>query len=108
MTKFKDFGSPVSHNTPIKFKLFKQEFTAVPDIPGKFLLELVGATQDDKPVSMDLILEFFERVLDTDSYKRFDALLESKDTVVTSDTLVAVIEWLIEQYSDRPETQPGA
>jgi len=105
-TRFKDFGSPKVEGDPISFKLHGETFHALPSIPGKFLLELVGATQDGQNVSMKMISEFFEQVLTDESFTRFDALLEDKVKVVSAETLVAIIEWLIEEYSNRPEEQP--
>jgi hypothetical protein len=53
-------------------------------------------------------LRFFRSVLTHESLVRFDALLDSKETVVSLETLTDISAWLIEEYTNRPEVQPEA
>jgi hypothetical protein len=110
MARFKDFGSGDSANAePIVFKLYGEEFTCIPSIQGKVLLEIVSdSASDDVVKSSAVTLRFFRSVLNHDSMVRFDALLDSKDTVVSLETLTDISAWLIEEYTSRPEAQPEA
>jgi hypothetical protein len=110
MSRFKDFGSGDSANAePIVFKLYGEEFTCIPSIQGKVLLEIVSdSASDDVVKSSAVTLRFFRSVLNHDSMVRFDALLDSKDTVVSLETLTDISAWLIEEYTSRPEAQPEA
>jgi hypothetical protein len=110
MARFKDFGSGDSANAePIVFKLYGEEFTCIPSIQGKVLLEIVSdSASDDVVKSSAVTLRFFRSVLNHDSMVRFDALLDSKETVVSLETLTDISAWLIEEYTSRPEAQPEA
>jgi hypothetical protein len=110
MARFKDFGSGDSVNAePIVFKLYGEEFTCIPSIQGKVLLEIVSdSASDDVVKSSAVTLRFFRSVLNHDSMVRFDALLDSKETVVSLETLTDISAWLIEEYTSRPEAQPEA
>ena len=111
MTRFKDFGSgsDTSETEPITFKLYGEEFTCVPEIQGKVLLDLVQQSASEDPASQAAIItQFFKNVLDDESYPRFDALLNDKKKIVKVETLADITGWLVTEYTDRPETQPGA
>jgi hypothetical protein len=49
---------------------------------------------------------FFKNVLQDESYARFDALTRDKNRIVEVETLAEIVSWLMEEYSDRPPTQP--
>ena len=110
MARFKDFGSGASTNAePVVFKLHGEEFTCIPSIQGKDLLEIVSDTaSEDVATSSAVTLRFFRSVLTTESLVRFDALMDSKERVVSLDTLTDITSWLIEEYTSRPEAQPEA
>ena len=110
MARFKDFGSGDSVNAePIVFKLYGEEFTCIPSIQGKVLLEIVSdSASEDVVKSSAVTLRFFRSVLTHESMLRFDALLDSKETVVSLETLTDISAWLIEEYTSRPEAQPEA
>jgi hypothetical protein len=109
MAKFRDFGSPVVENaTPISFKIFDEEFNCVPVMPGKVMLDMVAkSSSSDAAEQAAIINDFFSTVLTAESLVRFNALLVDKDRVVTTETLGEITGWLVEQYADRPEEQPG-
>ena len=108
MAKFKDFGSPKIENAePISFKIFDEEFSCVPALPGKVLLDLVAKSSSENSADQALVItEFFSSVLTAESLIRFNALVVDKDRVVTTETLGEITGWLIEQYADRPNPQP--
>ena len=110
MARFKDFGSGNDVETePIVFKLYGEEFTCIPSIQGKVLLEIVSdSASDDVAKSSAVTLRFFRSVLTHESLVRFDQMLDSKETVVSLETLTDISAWLIEEYTNRPEVQPEA
>jgi hypothetical protein len=110
MARFKDFGSgAATESEPIIFKLHGEEFTCIPSIQGKVLLEIVSdSASEDVAKSSAVTLRFFRSVLTTESLLRFDSLMDSKDKVVSLETLTDITSWLIEEYTNRPEAQPEA
>jgi hypothetical protein len=110
MTKFKDFGTPVSDNKEsVSFKLHNEDFFCVPSVQGKVLLNLVANSNSDDPSdTVKVIDEFFKYVLQDESYERFDKLIVSKDRFVSVETLGEITSWIIEQVTSRPNSQPEA
>lgn len=108
--RFKDFGTPeVAEKDPIVFKLFNQEFSCAPAIQGKIMLDLVAdSASDDNAKSAATIIKFITSVLLEESLVRFTALAESKDKIVSVETLGDISAWLVEQYTSRPNQQPEA
>lgn len=106
--RFKDFGTGGEvASEPITFKLHGEEFTAIPTIQGKVLMDLVSKSQSEDSIeAMNTISKFFSSVLVDESLERFDALLEDKERIVTMETLGEIIGWLVEEYSGRPNQQP--
>jgi hypothetical protein len=106
--RFKDFGSGGETSTePLVFKLHGEEFTAIPTIQGKVLMDLVSKSQSEDSIeAMGVVSTFFDKVLVDESMTRFNVLLEDKERIVTMDTLGEIISWLIEEYSGRPNQQP--
>jgi hypothetical protein len=66
MTRFKDFGAGAETQAePLSFKLHGEEFTAIPEIQGAFLIELVKDSQSgDTAKSATVILDFFSNQLE--------------------------------------------
>ena len=111
MARYKDFGKgKAPENTePIVFKLFDEEFTAVPQIQGSLLIDLVkNSASDDAAKAAEIIVEFLDSVLEDESQVRFQALINSKDRIVDIETLGEITGWLVEEYTNRPEEQRGA
>lgn len=108
--RFKDFGSrDTSGLEPLGFALEGEQFDCVPEIPGKFLLDLVqDSASEDPATSAAVVTRFFARVLTDESHTRFQALGEDKDRIVTVETLGEIVAWLMEEYTNRPEGQPEA
>jgi hypothetical protein len=111
MSRFKDFGSKKSENLePISFKLWDEEFTCVPELQGKVLLDMVAnvSVDEDSDPSKQAksINEFFSTVLSVESEKRFNTLLTDKEKIVSVDTLGEIVGWLVEQYTNRPTERP--
>lgn len=109
MTRKKDFGTgpDLSAIEPISFTLHGEEFHCAKQVPGKVLLSLVkGGVSEDPGESAAVIDKFFETVLLPESLERFNVLVVDPNRIVTVDTLADIVNWLMEEYSDRPESQP--
>jgi hypothetical protein len=105
--RFKDFGGSQDEVTePLSFKLHGEEFHCKHAIQGKFLLNLIAdSSSTNVETSTKVVTDFFNKVLIKESAERFDELLSS-DKIVTVETLAEITEWLMSQYTDRPEEQP--
>jgi hypothetical protein len=111
VSKFKDFGStlPGVQSEPISFKIYDEEFHCTPALQGKVLLGFVAdSTSKDPAVQASVIERFFKYVLTEESLERFDALQDTRDKIVSVDTLGEIVAWVVEQYTNRPEEQPEA
>lgn len=110
MSRFKDFGAGTGEKAePLSFKLYNEEFHCMPRIQGKVMLEIVEmANTDDAATSAKTIRTFFNNVLLAESLIRFDSLIEDKEKIVSVETLSEIVGWLLEQYGDRPNSQPEA
>jgi hypothetical protein len=109
MSRFKDFGAGKSEGRkePLSFKLHGEEFSCVPEVQGKILLDLVADAKDDDPAAAAQVIDkFFNAVLTDEAWERFDALLRHKEKIVSVDTLGEITSWLVEEYTNRPEGQP--
>lgn len=110
MARFKDFGTgtDTAEIEPLSFKLHGEEFHCVDQLQGKVLLDLVAESNnaDDPAAAAKIINVFFNTVLKEDDWKRFEALLESKDKIVSVETLGEITTWLVEEYTGRPTEEP--
>lgn len=110
MARFKDFGTGSDSSAPVEpinFRLHGEEFSCIPEIPGKTVLNLVAKTSSENPAdSADAITDFFKTVLTEESSARFDALAVDPHRIVSMQTLTEVLEWLVEQYTNRPTERP--
>ena len=108
MTKFKDFGTgeTVLNTEPITFKLHGEEFTCYPEVQGIVMLELITESSKEDADGGAVMVKFFNEVLKEESLKKFNDLIESKDKIVTIETLSEITSWLVEQYTNRPTLRP--
>jgi hypothetical protein len=105
MSRFKDFGSPNEglKTEPLVFKLYGEEFSCIPVLPGKTLLEFAEASDSENgSESAKAIISFFRKVLVSESWERFEILAEDPNRIVTVETLADIIGWIVEAYADRP------
>lgn len=109
MAKFRDFGTPKGEaKEAISFKLFDEDFNCNPSVQGRVLLSIVADTSSEDPGTVAMVTDkFFSYALTKESLERFNKLTTSPETIVTVETLGEIVAWLVEQYSDRPEEQPG-
>lgn len=108
--RFKDFGSGGETSAePLSFKLYDETFNCLPEVQGKYLLDLVSDTSSDDPIkSAGVVTKFFDYVLDDESSVRFNALIIDKKRIVSVETLAEITTWLVEEYAQRPNQQPEA
>lgn len=110
MTKFKDFGSPISSEGAelVVFKLYGEDFACRSQLPGKVMLDLASRTADEEnaALSATVITDFFKYVLLPESLERFDKLCVDPDRIVTMEQLMDIVAWLMETYADRPTVRP--
>lgn len=107
MTRSKNFDEGVdetSDKEPITFTIKGETFTAVPEVQGKVLIDLIKRSQSTDPTeSFDMMLDLFNAALEDESLVRFNALLEDKHRIVTVEKLAEITQFLVEEYADRPE-----
>jgi hypothetical protein len=104
-TRFKDFGSgtDTTVSEPISFMIYGEEFHCAPALQGKALLGFVSESQSADPATQASVIEkFFDKVLLEESLERFTTLQESKDRIVSVETLSEILGWVVEQYTVRP------
>lgn len=108
MGKFKDFGTSEIDSQDISFKLFDEEFTCRPALPGKVILDLAAssADQENPGEAAKVVSKFFNTVLVPESSERFETLINDPDRVVTVEKLTEIVSWLVEQYTERPTQRP--
>ena len=94
---------------PIEFELWGDVYTAKPRLQAVEIINFLKKNNDDATLSEsfdDVILPFFEAALTKESYAKFTELIHSDDRIMEVSDFVEVLQWLIEQYTDRPT--PGS
>lgn len=107
MARTKDFGSGSSNEEveALSFTLYDEEFYCIPQVQGSLLISLVKDSQgEDGAKAAATILEFFDKSLTDESAERFTALITSKDKIVNMEKLAEITGWLVEEYTNRPES----
>jgi hypothetical protein len=108
MAKFKDFGNMGNTDrVPISFKLYDEEFHCRPALQGKMLLDLISRSTDpnDPAAAAKVVTDFFKQVLVQESYDRFEILTNDPEKIVDVEGLGEIVNWLVEQYAERPTTR---
>lgn len=84
----------------ISFKIGDDVFHAVaPDkLPGNVLIRYAEEVQAGK--LYDANEKFFNRALDKTSAELFNHRLDDQENPITLETMMQVVEWLTEQYSN--------
>lgn len=109
IARFKDFtGNP----DPIQFKIRDEVFTAVDDIPLSYMGRLAelgeGLGSAGAGDAAEKFLALFARLLEPESYSRFEAAVKGESaTVVGISRVKEIIPWLMEQYGLRPTVAPS-
>lgn len=99
-----DEGDETEVKDPITFTIKGEEFTAIPEIQGTVLMDLVKRSSTEDPAeSFDMMIDLFDNALEEESLVRFHALIKDKKRIVTVEKLAEIVAFLIEEYADRPE-----
>lgn len=77
-----------------------KQFHAVGSINGRMMLRITGSASLSGPEQAQALYEFFDRVVVPSERPDWIALIE--DDAVSLDTLTEILEWLMEQYGNRP------
>lgn len=112
--RHKNFGSPVTvtnSDEPITFQVYGRVFRCVPALQGRTMLYFMSmSSSDDGAESARAIEEFFKTVIYPADQEAWDKLSTSNDleasTIIDMKALSEIMEWLVEQYSERP-TKPS-
>lgn len=106
IARFKDFtGDP----DPIQFKIRDEVFTALDDIPLAYMGRLAELGEDlGSTNAADKFLSLFSRLLEPESYTRFEKAVKGESaTVIGISRVKEIIPWLLEQYGLRPTGAPS-
>jgi hypothetical protein len=111
MARHKEFGS-VGVFRPedleeISFTLLGETFKCRPILPGTTLVRVIQAAESPSG-GVATIMELFKDAVVPEDFGRFTEIIEGTDTVVSMEGLVAILEWLIEQYAERPTMRPSS
>lgn len=95
---------PVSYSDVPEERTEEQEFHCLPkgQVPVGILLDWGAQMNDDGQVPIAAIQAFMSGVLVPDDERRFDQLTHDKQVSLDVQVLVAIIQWLNEEYGDRP------
>lgn len=110
MARHKDFGT-VGVFRPeeleeISFTLLGETYRCRPILPGSTLVRIIEATDGGNGVAV--INDLFREALDPADADRFFEVLEGTEYVVSIETLIEILQWLVEQYSQRPTKRPSS
>lgn len=101
--RHRSFGGHKKKATPLSFELQGETFKCYPRMTGAALIDFAAAaTSDDTSRSTAATLEFFEGVMKPEEHKRFDEFIRDPDKEIEIDELAEVVEWLVEEYTNRP------
>jgi hypothetical protein len=110
MARHKDFGDSGVYRPEeledISFDLLGQTFRCVSILPGSALVQIIETTESGNGVGV--INELFRDAIVEEDQERFFALLDGKEFVVSIETLLEILQWLVEQYAQRPTKRPSS
>lgn len=104
-TRHKDFGAPRAdvEVEPLSFSLHGEEFDCHPNVQGAMLLRFIKeADSGDGSRASEALLGLFEKVLEPESFVRFNELWNDNNRIVPIETIGEIAGWLIEEYTARP------
>lgn len=87
---------------PIPFDIDGLDFEFFPDRVNGFVMmdvSAMSASQDSRPM-----WEFFEMALGPEGYPRFREHVRSPDIDIQAEDMKALLEWMMEESSERPPT----
>lgn len=98
----KTFDLDESEVKPITFKLGKEEFEALGDIPGIVLLEFLAHSKGTSDETAEAILTYLASSFDEENKAKWDAFVRDPKRRVKIDKLSDIVAYLIEERASRP------
>lgn len=105
--RHKSFGGRNRKSSePISFDIDGEEFHCHKTIPGASLIDFsAAATSDNSSEATRATLDFFKSAMSEEEHARFDEFIRDPEREVEIEDLAEIIEWLIEEYTNRRPTQ---
>jgi len=98
--------SVLDNPVPIQFMIEGTEFEAVPPTSGQLTLLMASQANEDPVEIAKAMLEFVLAILGPEQYRVFEDGLKSGD--IEMELTMEIVEWLTEQWSQRPTTSASA
>ena len=99
--------TPTQHDPPT-FSVAGREFKCLPEPPAGVLTDLVASAEGSPVTQTIALVGFIGGCLSDADAEAFQLLIHDKDTIVPLETLGDIVQWLTEQYTDRPTTPPSS
>lgn len=90
---------------PIETRQESQTFHAVPEVPGKWLLEVGASMAGGQEDRVHAINRFLDRVIVPAEKRRWDDVMSDTESILDMETLADITNWLIEEYNDEHPTE---
>jgi hypothetical protein len=107
----RDFDKEIStepREEAVWFKLFGTKWNCADDVNGKRLLDNAALLDSDSVGEQrDGVLAIFEDTIVEDEAEDFFDRLNDPKTKIPLTTLVEIVGWLVDQYTDRPTVPPA-
>lgn len=107
MTRFHDFDA--DRNTePITFRFGGRDFTAKATCPSDVMLRFIAdGAADSQSAQVDAVDAFMRQVLDAGDVEKWEAAKTDPVAPVSIKDCSDLINWLVEEYSGRPTSEPS-
>ena len=93
---------------PIEFDVDGETWTAYPPTAGQLALIMAAQSEYSTPVErVRGMIDLLDSILDEEHRARYRERLMDREDTFEFDTVEAILEYLIEQWSARPPTKPA-
>lgn len=109
----REFLVPTAEVDPPSFTVFDQTFVCLPQPPAGSLTDVIAMADGSAASQAAAVPTFFASILSDEDAERFNTLIHAKDRIVPLDMLVEILQWIVQEYTNRPTTPssllpPGA
>jgi hypothetical protein len=110
----KQFKAPRDKRPPLEFEITYEKdidgefveqtakFRARPSIPGALLLQIASAMDAGIGIQSVELIRLFNGAIWPDDRRAFNDMINDEDVAVPIETLGEILEWLAEEYAERP------
>lgn len=99
--------SPVFDAEPIEFQVDGETWIATPPTGGQMALVMAAQAEHSSAVEqIKGLIDFLDSVLDEEAQARYRERLMDRDDPFDISDVEAIIQWLMEEWSALPPTQP--